>query len=154
MKDYFKYEKGYLLINEEAFFLTSSGNWSETHQLQEKGYYEVQQQANRSFKVFVWVGLLVFASLYISFKSQSQYSLFVGLGLALTVWRYLITETALRCKIPFEKVVQLKFNEIQKEVELHFRNANQEEDRVFLKKIDPKAILFLKVHFDYLIHVA
>ena len=67
---------------------------------------------------------------------------------------HLITETALRCKIPFEKVIQLKFNEIQKEVELHFRNANQEEDRVFLKKIDPKAILFLKVHFDYLIHVA
>ncbi|RXR19462.1 hypothetical protein [Flavobacterium stagni] len=151
MKEYFKHDKGYLLINEEAFFLTSSGNWSEIQQLNEKGFYEVRQQAIRSFKVFVWVGLILLISLFISFKSQSYYSFLVGLGLAFSVWRYLITETTIRCKIPMDKMSEVKINEEQNVIVFHFKNARNIEDFELLNEVDPKAILFFKDHFKNLI---
>ncbi|WP_196889864.1 hypothetical protein [Aureivirga sp. CE67] len=36
MKEWFKYELGYVNIDSENIYLTGSGNWSETKNLEEK----------------------------------------------------------------------------------------------------------------------
>lgn len=61
MKDYFKHDKGYLLINEEAFFLTSSGNLSETLSLSEKSISSRKVNNRRADRMYYFVGLLMVA---------------------------------------------------------------------------------------------
>lgn len=64
MKEWFKYEFGYVNIDSENLYLTNSGNWSETRDLPEKTKQASNKNDNKSSSILgfiiVTIGLLTF----------------------------------------------------------------------------------------------
>lgn len=146
MKDYFKHNKGYLLINEEAFFLTSSGNWSETESLLEKSKTSRKKNSRRSDRMYYYLGTMIVGCLYLFYKKQSIFG-FSGVAGTYFVWNYLKNETTARYKIPFQKIIQLNISEPGK-LQIRFYNEMGHEDAEYIQGIESRGIAFLKENFN------
>lgn len=146
MKDYFKHDKGYLLINEEAFFLTSSGNWSETLSLSEKSISSRKVNNRRADRMYYFVGLLMVACFY-AFYSKKILAGFGGMALLFFVWNYLKNETTARYKIPFQKIIQLDITESRK-LQIRFYNEMGHEDTEYIQGVELRGIAFLRENFN------
>ena len=59
MKEFFKYANGYVNINDENLFLTNSGNWSETKEINEKSAKTIRQNNVKGFKFYVFLFIII-----------------------------------------------------------------------------------------------
>lgn len=146
MKDFFKHDKGYLLINEEAFFLTSSGNWSEALSLSEKSISSRKVNNRRADRMYYFVGLLMVACYY-AFYSKKILAGFGGMALLFFVWNYLKNETTARYKIPLQKIIQLNVLEPGK-IQFRFYNEMGQEDTEYIQGVEHKGVAFLIENFN------
>jgi hypothetical protein len=146
MKDFFKHDKGYLLINEEAFFLTSSGNWSEALSLSEKSISSRKVNNRRADRMYYFVGLLMVACFY-AFYSKKILAGFGGMALLFFVWNYLKNETTARYKIPLQKIIQLNVSEPGK-IQFRFYNEMGQEDTEYIQGVEHKGVAFLIENFN------
>ncbi|HWY38187.1 MAG TPA: hypothetical protein VNY73_06480 [Bacteroidia bacterium] len=83
MKEHFSYEYGYILIDEECFYLTNTGNWSEARMLKEKGEFKT----GNSLLHRVWIaGFVIIAGLGVAIfelaAHHSQSGIYIGVLLA------------------------------------------------------------------------
>ncbi|WP_298115828.1 hypothetical protein [Flavobacterium sp.] len=142
MKEYFKYANGYVNINDENLFLTNSGNWSETHDLQEKSPKSIRKNNFRAnkiylyyFIVFIFIGFIVFEILR-DIKNKSFP--FGIIFLVLAGFAYMKRETGKRYKIPISKITS--FDISNDSVKIIFINANDVDDFEEIFKVEKKGL--------------
>lgn len=131
MKDWFKYEFGYVNIDFENLYLTNSGNWSETLDLTEKTKEVTSKNNSKSSKVLGFMIIIVFISVFLLHKSSINgktgltiIAIIVGGGFK--VYQYLKTEIGSKFKIPLEKITEIKLNE--NNIEITFNNGEDVND--------------------------
>ncbi|KAF2517516.1 hypothetical protein E0W68_11140 [Flavobacterium salilacus subsp. salilacus] len=146
MKHYFKYNNGYINIDEENLYLTNSGNWQETKELIEKGKISQQHNLKRiSEKQNYWFTFyLAFMSFFV-FSTETKVWLPIAIitGLLLfMLFNYFKRDFGFQYKIPLAKIdgiVPYESNGIK----ISFRNAGNEADFEIINGIEEKGITFL-----------
>lgn len=145
-KHYFKYDSGYINIDEENLYLTNSGNWQETKELKEKSSKTKKQNSSRQnwnnfflFAVFTGIGVVV----YMMFTRQNKSYKIIGglLVLAVLVYKYFQPEMGNRYKIPLNKIDRIEIWE--KGIRIHFKNEANETDKEDINNVDPKGFEIL-----------
>lgn len=143
MKEFFKYSNGYININDENLFMTNSGNWSETLELQEKSPKSIRRNWLKGMKFYIFFFLLFGGFLLsITFEEGSERILPIGLVLLIIiVYKYFSNEIGNTYKIPLEKIKNIEIN--KNEVRFVFLNLNGVEDFEIIHGVEEKGLVFL-----------
>ena len=141
MKEWFKYEFGYVNIDSENLFLTNSGNWSETKNLPEKTKTISDKNDNKSSSIigFIIIVFCVFAfMIYKSFISGKigLTLIFLTIGGGYRFYLYLKTEIGAKFRIPIEKITEIDI--LEKSVEIKFFDGEGLKANYLLNNIDEK----------------
>lgn len=111
MKEYFKYDKGFVNIDDENLYLTNSGNWQEARNLQEKSSKTIKDNNSRKNRIslyfYICLGLGVLCTFYQLSNGKSVRLPLVFSGLGFAAYRYMIRETGNRYKIPLSKIITI-----------------------------------------------
>lgn len=150
MKEYFKYKKGFVNIDDENLYLTNSGNWQEARNLQEKSSKTIRANKikKNKFKLYFYIllGLGILSLFYQLSNGKSVRIPIVFCGLGFAVYRYMIRETGNVYKIPLQKIDSISL--IETNVTIHFLDENSEETTEFISEVDSKGISLLQQHFS------
>lgn len=141
MKDYFKYENGYVNINDENLFLTNSGNWSETHGLSEKSAQSIRKNQLKRFRINAYLFVMGSVVLFLLFHSQNKLMPLGILGLGIAAYFYMKRETGNRYRIPLEKIKAVEISGNQ--VKIVFLNLSGKEDAETIIGVEEKGISIL-----------
>jgi len=146
MKEYFKYAKGFVNINDENLFLTNSGNWSETHELLEKSSKSIRQNKFKANKIYFYylfvIVLLGFGIFDILRDIKNKTFPFGIILLGLGTFAYMKRETGKRYKIPISKIISVTI--IENSAKIIFFNENNNEDFEEIYGIDAKGLIVLE----------
>lgn len=153
MKEWFKYEYGYVNIDSENLYLTNSGNWSETKDLIEKTKQTVKQADKRSSSAigFIIAALCLFAFLILKSMISGKLGLaFIVLTVALgyKLYDYLKTEIGAKFKIPLDKISAI--TETGNSIEIIFINGEGNQDSCKLHRVDEKGIAVMNSLKQYI----
>jgi hypothetical protein len=138
MKEYFKYARGFVNINDENLFLTNSGNWSETHELLEKSSKSIKQNNFKGFKIYIFLFVIACLIVLILLKSKKGSIPFGIILLGLGAFAYMKRETGKRYKIPISKIISITI--IENAAKIIFFNENNNEDFEEIYGIDAKGL--------------
>lgn len=141
MKEYFKYGNGFVNLNDENLFLTNSGNWSETLNLEEKSAKSIRKNNFKSFKIYLYIGIVAAFILLILTRSKSGLIPFGFIILGIAAFAYMKRETGKRYKIPVSKIFKIEITESS--AKISFYNSNGIEDYEEIFNIEPKGIKIL-----------
>ena len=151
MKHYFKYASGYINIDSENLFMTNSGNWQETHELQEKSNKTAASNNGRVFRMKAYVytsfGLIgIFIAGLFTRNTDPTIGTFIVLGLlgilAYFLFEYFKRDFGKRYKIPLAKITAIE--PYEKGLRLHFLNAAGQPDMEVLDNVEPKGFELLR----------
>jgi hypothetical protein len=142
MKEYFKYARGFVNINDENLFLTNSGNWSETHELLEKSSKSIKQNNFKGFKIYIFLFVIACLIVLILLKSKKGSIPFGIILLGLGAFAYMKRETGKRYKIPISKIISITI--IENAAKIIFFNENNNEDFEEIYGMDAKGLGVLK----------
>ena len=143
MRVFFKYEFGYVNIDDKNIYLTNSGNWSETAGLSESsGITSLKSW----IKVAIGIALILVASLFILVSHLSDLSTRTNdiLGIILVafvpfsiykIYKSFRSDLGKTFKIPFDKVISLEFSETENGSIVRFRNGKNIEERFFINNL-------------------
>lgn len=143
MKEWFKYEFGYVNIDSENLYLTNSGNWSETKDLGEKTQEVANKNDNKSSLILgfiiVVLGLLTFSIIknLISGKVGITLLLIAVVG-GYKLYEYMKSEIGAKFKIPLTKISEIKENGTT--IEIIFINGEEKMDSYKLHRVEEKGI--------------
>lgn len=141
MKDFFKYKFGYININDENIFLTSSGNWSETHGLKEIDAHKQNKIKKMGIYSFLFVAVVALLFLVLNGMVKGRISLLlivlVPFGLY-SAYKYLSTELGLQFRIPLSKISDIEID--VSNVDLLFFNSKGNPNHYLVKGIDAKGL--------------
>lgn len=136
MKEWFKYEFGYVNVDAENLYLTNSGNWSDTKKLKEKA------KNNKTKKRSSIIGFLILVFclfLFMIYKSSTidtiGVTLFI-LALGYKLYLYLKFEIGPQFRIPIAKISEMKIDE--KSVEIYFLDGDGVYSSFLLEKVEEK----------------
>lgn len=142
MKEFFKYSNGYININDENLFMTNSGNWSETLELQEKSPKSIKKNSYKNIKYYVF--FLIVCGIFllsISFEGRGKNALPILLIiLMILAYRHFSNEMGNKYKIPLSKLKNIQID--GKEVKFVFLNFKDEEDFEIIHGVEEKGLLF------------
>ncbi|AUC74509.1 hypothetical protein [Olleya sp. Bg11-27] len=143
MKEWFKYEFGYVNIDSEYLYLTNTGNWSEISSLNEKAKRIANKNDNKSSRILFFLiviacffGFLLYKNILSGKVSLTLIFLTVFGGYKL--YEYMKTEIGWKFKIPIKKITEIKTND--RNIELVFLNGENISDFHKLNRIDEKGI--------------
>lgn len=142
MEHWFKYEFGYVNIDDDYLYLTNSGNWRETQKLKEKTKQiaEIKNQygiAVVMFTVLIIGVIMVLMSMNILTKMYTTMLVLVTFGIGYRV--YLKTELGvLPFKIPHEKIKNIDFK--KNNITIMFVNGEGDEDWQHLVGVEAKGL--------------
>ena len=138
MKEYFKYANGFININDENLFLTNSGNWSETHKLNEKSS-KSKFKTKKMYLNYLFVVVLLGFGAYDVLKDIKNKSFPFGIVLiALGVLAFFKRDKGNRYKIPLSKVIKITI--YRNMAKILFLNENDFEDLVEIANIELKGL--------------
>lgn len=147
MKHFFKYEKGFININEENLFLTKSGNWSEIELLLEKSSKSKSQNSKKKIRTYSFYAMLLSFSLLLFFNLNNGKSgkMMLPLGivlLLLSAYNYIRAGSGNQYKIPLSKInkMEYSFNSLK----IYFMNLDGKEDFEKIENIEEKGVQILK----------
>jgi hypothetical protein len=147
MKEWFKYEFGYVNIDSENLYLTNSGNWSETKNLSEKTKKSSKKDDTRSSSVLGFLIIVFLIFVFMIYKNMVSGK--VGLTLIGTtvvggykLYEYLKTEIGAKFKIPLSKISEIKLSE--QNAEIFFLDSEGKTDNYKLIRIDEKGFGILE----------
>lgn len=141
MKEYFKYDHGYVNINDENLFLTNSGNWSETLTIEEKSVKTIRKNNAKSFRIYIYFFLVICLNILIISRSQKGAIPFGIILLALGAFLYMKREMGNKYKIPLSKIKNIEIS--GNEAKIIFFNSSNAEDVEIIRKIENKGLLIL-----------
>lgn len=138
MKHHFKYASGYINIDEENLYLTSSGNWQETQTLLEKS--SNSQAANRrritgnSIFLYGVLGTACVVIVVMVGKDRLKFGLLLLLFFGLyKLNQYFKREMGNRYKIPLSKIDAAEQH--GDGLKISFRNADNQPDHEIVRGI-------------------
>jgi hypothetical protein len=146
MREWFKYEYGYVNVDAENLYLTNTGNWVETESLEEKTAKANQKNGSRKYWMIGFVALVFCLFAFLLFKNIESGKVSIGLILLIAIggyqlYNYLRTEIGAKFKIPLKKITDIK--EIEKTIEISFTNGEGNSDNYTLSGIEEKGILIM-----------
>ena len=124
MKVWFKYEYGYINMDDFNLYLTNSGNWSEIEELEEK--------TNRSEK-------------FNRRNRLKKLSVMIVVG-GVAAYNYLKSDLGLGYKIPLSKISNIEFDE--EETIVSFIDGDGNKSYETLIKLEDKGKAFLRGKFN------
>ncbi|MFN3404670.1 MAG: hypothetical protein ACK40G_11280 [Cytophagaceae bacterium] len=141
MKDWFKYEYGYVNIDENYVYVTNSGNWSETNDLKERSSSVVAKNSFRKLKniIFLSVTFTLFFILFLNNFSGSDFSLLLLLGIpgaAYYLYQYMRSDLGSKFKIPINKITDIKISDTS--IIISFTDADGKASKEMLKNPESK----------------
>ena len=147
MKHYFKYSSGYVNIDAENLFLTNSGNWQETRELEEKSRATKIQNSLRIARMNTFVYIVFGIAGFIMYRSLSSDTPYFKLIFGLPIVAYLVnnyfkSETGNRYKIPLAKIHSID-NYDKDGLKIYFLNAANEDDFEIIEKVEDKGFKIL-----------
>ncbi len=141
MRDWFKYEFGYVNIEHETIYLTSSGNWTEVNHLSEMTREIAKKNDHKQFSVsFYILAVLAFFGFLIFQKIVSNQLgillMLTAVGLGYKMYDYFKSDMGGQFKIPMNKIndIIIEGNSIQ----LHYINGEGIEDIKKLIRVNDK----------------
>jgi hypothetical protein len=145
MKEWFKYEYGFVNIDDKYLYLTSSGNWSETAALQEKTSRSATKAGGKRISVIIFLVVMISLLIILAFTGFAKsiadgkfrlgmFVLLIGGGYKL--YEYLKTEIGARFKIPLDKITGVRSEEDQ--LEIFFLNGDGVHDCYKLPRVEEK----------------
>ncbi|MFL9843902.1 hypothetical protein [Flavobacterium rhizosphaerae] len=146
MKHYFKYNDGYINIDEENLYLTNTGNWQETKELLEKTSQTAAKNRKKinnkkSFFIIFYIAVLAFISYFVDIERFLYTAAILGVGLFF-LFTYFRKDFGVQYKIPLSKIERIEA--LQDNVlKITFKNAFDNSDIEILKGIDKKGSIFL-----------
>lgn len=147
MKYFFKYEFGYINIDDENLYMTNSGNWSETKDLLEKSSKSIKKNTIRKTKVYgfyfliICIGLLVLLNFLKNV--DTKFNISIGLVLfLLAAYNFMKSEQGSKYKIPLSKIDKMEYS--YSNLKIHFKNLDNKEDFERIENIEDKGIKILK----------
>jgi len=144
MKDFFKYRFGYINIDDENLYLTSSGNWQEAYELKEKdsstkiNNLTRIKNRNKGFTPFILIAFSIFTDSVI--MASVMIAIAVLLFIILNV--YYRRDLGIQYKIPFSKIESVE--KYEKGIKISFRNEANENDSENINGIEPRGFDILK----------
>ena len=151
MKYHFKYKSGYINIDEENLYLTTSGNWKETLNTYEKSPCSINKnQTRKIYKVlYYWI---LYATFFIIFNIvysffSLKFWIIVAILLAIVtslLFHFYRRDFGIRYKIPLHKIDSINIID-KKDIKINFKNLDQTADYEILKDADHKLIAYLKI---------
>lgn len=141
MQEWFKYEYGYVNIDDEYLYLTNSGNWSETFNLQEKSRVVNNRNENKSAWMigFLVVVFAFFAFLILMTGANGKISftlLFLTIGGGYKMYEYMKRGIGAKFKIPLPKISEIRMTDDLAEIAFTDGEGNSEVYK--LLKVDEK----------------
>lgn len=141
MREWFKYENGFVNIDDDNLYLTNTGNWSETPKTKEKSSSSKKSNFWRKLKInsFFYLVAAVFIALYLLKVISGDWSLGILGTLAVVgyfFYNYLRTEMGSKYKIPRSKIKEIQIRE--KTVLFVFFNEQGNEDVEKLNNVEEK----------------
>lgn len=145
MKEWFKYEYGFINIDAENLYFTNTGNWSEIKGLEEKGIQK--QNSFRQFRMkiipFILILIAVFLFLFQFDNHKVKFSMILGLLiLAYTSRKYLKREIGKKFKLPISKIENITLH--GETATLVFRDGEGKLTEELLEKLTNKGITLLE----------
>lgn len=149
MKEYFKYDKGFINIDDENLYLTNSGNWQEALNLKEKSSKTIRANNFRKNKIslyfYFFLAMGIIATLIQFSKGNSVRLPLVFSGLGFAAYRYMIREMGNRYKIPLSKI-KLVSRE-NDSITITFLDEQELETSEVISGVDVKGIGLLEDKF-------
>ncbi len=147
MKHFFKYEKGYINIDEKYLYMTKTGNWSETNSLLEKSAKSKSQATIKKIKTYSFYGMLIAFSLLLFFNLSNGRGnkIFLPVGIILLVvsaYKYIRSGSGSQYKIPLSRINKMDYS--YKSLKIHFKNSDDKEDFERIDSIEENGIQILK----------
>jgi len=147
MKEWFKYEFGYVNLTDEDIYLTHTGNWSETEQLPEKTNRNTRKGNFRRGRIIVFflIAICLFLAAMLHNLAGNSASLLLLLGLPIggfKLYQYLKSDMSLSFKIPLIKLKSVVC--LENQAELLFENGDGEEETIRLAGVEEKGMKLLQ----------
>lgn len=123
MKDWFKYKYGFVNIDDESIYFTTTGNWSETKKLDEKGIQKSSKFRKWKIQFFLIVSFLIGAFIIFMSLANGRVSLFALLGIPLglfSIYNYLKPDIGENYKLPIKKITSINIEENKAVIEFKF----------------------------------
>ena len=141
MKDWFKYNYGFVNIDSENLYLTNTGNWSETKGLEEKGKQKISKVKKYRLQLFFAIVFIISIFLYFKKLTDDKFSLIALIGFPIglyQLYKYFKTDYGLRFKLPISKILKIEI--VSNNVYINFLDFNKNEVNYYLEKVDRKGI--------------
>ncbi|MES2397802.1 MAG: hypothetical protein V4549_17450 [Bacteroidota bacterium] len=137
-KSYYKYKFGYINIDQENVYLTSTGNWSEIKVLGEKVFGKSSKKIGKVISIYFLLAILLLMTIAsFFFNEKIPYAvgtLAVGIAGVHRLKKYFDTETGQRFFIPKNKIIDIVWeNDF---MTLHFNTLENELDKIVLRNIE------------------
>jgi hypothetical protein len=144
MKAWFRYNTGFVNIDDNHVYLTNSGNWSEIADLEEKGITTNKKSRRRKKKSSLFMAYLVVFIMGVLIlnltRGRSMVLISGTLALGYFAYRYMQPNLSLAFKIPKSKVLSITI--MVDGIQITFTDNDGNEDVAELKGLDEKAMEF------------
>ena len=146
MREWFKYEFGYVNIDDNNVYMTRTGNWSETKEMPEKNKKVAQKNNRRGSTVIVVLAAFTALILFGLFRNMMSNTvgipiLFLLVAGLFKLYQYTKRDIGGQFKIPFSKLNSIEIKDQQ--AVLHFTNGENEADTQTLSNIEEKGLQLL-----------
>lgn len=113
---FYKYEYGYVNIDNNNIYFTSTGNWSEVATLSEKRKVQNTRDLSKVVMVYIFMIVTGIGEIIFFIKSDSGpvgkvISVFAAVGFMITLKNYFFTELGQRFYIPKSKIKKATVND-------------------------------------------
>ncbi len=136
IRHFFKYEYGYINIDSENIYLTHTGNWSETVNMEAKNNKTIQKSTKRKWWILSCIIIgsgLIYLFHFLEILSVGKsiiLILFIPLN-CLPLYKYMRSELGQKFLIPIKNITSIE-NE-NSGLRINFRNEVFEDDTVYLE---------------------
>jgi len=142
MKTWFKHKYGYVNIDDEYIYFTSSGNWSETSTLTEKS---ISQAQNPRLSNFIFYFLGIGTIMFFLLSNSKSIPIIVGFSiLAYKAYEYLKSDLGPQYKIKKSNVVSVDHD--PNETIVKFLNIEGIEESQSIYNISANDAFDLRIH--------
>lgn len=149
-REYFKYEFGFVSIDDEFIYFSSTGNGTELKKLTEKDKIVRVNHWLKSSSTILYLSIFTIIMLAVQFirLDFGELSLLSigGAGfLGYQLYQYMRTEIGARFKIPRKKILEIIL--INSDAVIKFRDRQNLENKYKIKRIPEKGRQILAKHF-------
>jgi len=143
-KYWFKYRNGYVNIDSENFYLTNTGNWSETTKLEEKTSETTTKKKaikKEVISTILFLVQLIIGEKYFWDKDNIYGVIFIVLPMIITgfyMYYVMRSEFGETYKVPLEKLKKVEVN--KRTLKIDFINGEGQQDSELIKEIDSKGL--------------